>query len=186
MRCTPHAQTHTTHRLKPTELRRELKRLGLKFGALPGALRPQLLELFQGHSDAAAARAGERAALNAVADAIAQQLPGGWSAKQVGTTRAVCARGCVGTPAGLLTRVADAPVESTPNTTTHTGRSRSCCRRRAWLAAAGAAGGAREVSERWLHNVNYSNQAGARWWMCQDCKRWGLLSLWMSCCLFHR
>lgn len=61
-----------------------MRRLGLKFGALPPSLQPRLLELFRGHEQAAAAGRGERGAVAAVAADVAAELPGGWSDKQVG------------------------------------------------------------------------------------------------------
>lgn len=60
-----------------------MRRLGLKFGALPSSLQPQLLELFKAHEEAAAAQQGDKTAIANIAEDIAEKLPGGWSVKQV-------------------------------------------------------------------------------------------------------
>lgn len=60
-----------------------MRRLGLKFGALPSSLQPQLLELFKAHEESAAAQQGDKTAIANIAEDIAEKLPGGWSVKQV-------------------------------------------------------------------------------------------------------
>jgi hypothetical protein len=73
--------------LKAIDIRREMRRLGLKFGVLPASLQPQLLELFRSHEESVAAQRGDRMAITNVTQDVAEKLPGGWSEKQVGMTR---------------------------------------------------------------------------------------------------
>lgn len=84
-------------RLKATDVRREMRRLGLKFGTLPATLEPKLLEMFRGHEQSGAAARGDRSAINDVSRDIAEELPGGWSDKQVrlGTFASLCFVPCV-------------------------------------------------------------------------------------------
>jgi hypothetical protein len=60
-----------------------MRRLGLKFGALPSTLEPKLLEMFRAHEQSGAAARGDRTAITDVSRDIAEELPGGWSDKQV-------------------------------------------------------------------------------------------------------
>ena len=60
-----------------------MRRLGLKFGALPPSLQPRLLELFKAHEEATEAQRGDMTAIMNVTRDIAEQLPGGWDDKQV-------------------------------------------------------------------------------------------------------
>jgi hypothetical protein len=61
-------------RLGPRQLSSEMKRLGLKFGQLPPSLLQQLHQLWQENRDGG---------LAAAAAVIADNLPGGWTDKQV-------------------------------------------------------------------------------------------------------
>lgn len=61
-------------RLSSVHIKREMKRLGLKFGELPDSLQQQLHQLWQQYRDEGQATA---------VDKIAQELPGGWNDKQV-------------------------------------------------------------------------------------------------------
>jgi hypothetical protein len=62
--------------LGPTQVARELRRIGLRFGQLPDWLVPRLAELWTAHR-------GQGAKGDDLV-AVAAELPGGWQPKQVG------------------------------------------------------------------------------------------------------
>ena len=69
--------------LQSKHVSRELKRLGLKWGALPPSLLPKLRQLYAQYQGIAGGARYEK---------IAEELPGGWSNKQVGTQMTLSAQ----------------------------------------------------------------------------------------------